>query len=115
MKRSKIIPLKTDQLIDNHTINKISEGLDSLDRLPVETPSQKWFEQFVIEQQRLAKEKWRKELLLFSLIAIFILSVVIFSLYQMPIIFIVLQGIGIATIIIYSMIYIKKQVKPDER
>jgi hypothetical protein len=115
MKRSKVIPLKTDQLNDQKTINQISKGLDSLERLPIETPSQNWFEQFVLEQQRLAKEKWRKELILFSLIAIFVLSVIIFSLYQMPIIFIVLQGIGIATIIIYSMIHIKKQVKPDER
>ncbi|MFD2443055.1 YxlC family protein [Bacillus sp. CGMCC 1.16607] len=114
MKKSKIIPLKTEQLIDHKTIKKISEGLDSFDCMPIETPSQNWFEHFVIEQQKKAKEKWRKELFLFALVAIFILSGIIFSLYRMPIIFIILQGLGICSAILFSMVYSLKQVKNHE-
>jgi hypothetical protein len=114
MKKSKIIPLKTEQLIDHKTMKQISEGLDSLDGLSFETPSQKWFEHFVLEQKRKAKEKWRKELLLYSFVVICILSGMVLSLYRMPIIFIILQGIGITMAVIYSMIHSLKQVNNNE-
>lgn len=110
MKKSKIIPLKTDQLIDHKTMNLISEGLNSLEHLPITTPSQSWFEHFVLEQQRQAKEKWRKELTLFLIVSILILSGIVFSLYRMPIIFIALQGFGIISIVFYSMVHFVKQV-----
>jgi hypothetical protein len=114
MKKSKIIPMNIDQLNDLKTMNKITEGLDTLDTIHIETPSQNWFEHFVLEQQRLAKEKWRKELFLFVILAIFILSGIVFSLYRMPIIFIILQGVGISIILIYSSMHIIKQVKMNE-
>lgn len=115
MKKSKIIPLKTDQFNDHKTMKQITEGLDSLDGMLIETPSQKWFEHFVLEQKRKAKEKWRKELFLYSIVAIFILSVIVVTLYRTPIIFIILQGIGISLAVIYSMIHVIKQVNSNER
>ncbi|WP_442599032.1 DUF5345 family protein [Neobacillus sp. D3-1R] len=115
MKKSKVIPLKIDQQIEiDETLKQISHGLDSLNSLPFETPSQKWIENLVLEQKQKAKEKWKKEILLFSLIAVFILSGIIISLYQMPIIFIILQGIGISFVVIYSMMNFVKKVRGYE-
>lgn len=117
MKKSKIIPLQTEpeQLIDHQTVEKITEGLDSLEGIAIETPSQIWFEQFILEQKRREKEKWRKELFLYTVVVIFILSGILFSLYRMPIIFIILQGLGISLAFIFSMIANSKQVKHYEQ
>ncbi len=116
MKKSKIIPLPTEQQLNNQeTIDSISKGLNSLESLSFNTPSQMWFESFVLEKQRLAKEKWRKELFLFGLIAIVILSGIVFSLYRIPLVFIILQVIGIATILTYSAVNVLKKVKNNEQ
>lgn len=115
MKKSKIIPLKIDQQIElDQTLTKLSDGLDSLDSLPIKTPSQKWIENFVLEQKQKAKEKWRKEIFIFSLIALLILTGISFSLYEMPIIFFIIQGLVISFIVIYGMIHFVKQVKSYE-
>jgi hypothetical protein len=110
MKKSKIIPLKTDQLIDNKTVKKITEGLDHLNDIPVHIPNQIWFEQFVLEQQRKAKIKWHREVFLFCILALIILSGVTFSLYRNPIIFMALQGVVILSILLYVVIYSFKKV-----
>jgi hypothetical protein len=110
MKKTKIIPLKTDQLIDTKTVKKINEGLDHLNEIPVQIPNQLWFEQFVIEQQMKARSKWRKEVSLFFLLALTILSGIIYSLYSNPIIFIALQGLAIISIALYFIILSVKKV-----
>jgi Flp pilus assembly protein TadB len=114
MKNSKIIPLKTDQPNDQETVHKITEGLELLEQLKVEIPNQKWFEQMVLEQQKRAREKWHKEILLFSLIALCMISGIVYSLYRIPIIFILLQFLGIAVIVVYFMQSLIKRVKTHE-
>jgi Flp pilus assembly protein TadB len=114
MKNSKIIPLKTDQPNDQETVHKIAEGLELLDKLKIDIPNQNWFEHMVLEQQKRAKEKWQKELFLFSLIALCIISGIVYSLYRIPIIFILLQFLGIAVIFVYFMHSLMKRVKTHE-
>lgn len=114
MKKSKIIPLRTDQQNDQEAVDKIAEGLDLLDKLKIDVPNQNWFEHMVLEQQKRAKEKWHKELFLFSLIALCIISGIVYSLYRIPIIFILLQFLGIAVLIVYFMHSLFKRVKSHE-
>ncbi|WP_064091771.1 YxlC family protein [Rossellomorea aquimaris] len=75
------------------------------------TPSDQWFEHFVVEQQERVKVKLRKELIAFLAVACFTLLIFAVTLFQLPSLFLLLQiGVFIGASIFSSFTYIK-QVK----
>ena len=102
-----------DELMDKElleTIRQINGGLEKLDSIDHYLPSDQWFEQMVVDNQEKVKKNLRKELGLFILSALFILSTVIFTLMEIPQLFLLLQGAAVAVTILYSYKGVHKQV-----
>ena len=75
-------------------IEELFKGLDSIDKTyQVESSNIEVFTQMVESEQALLKKKFRRDLLVYSLIALFILSAVFFSLLEAPGLFIKVQAI----------------------
>ncbi|MDQ0198082.1 YxlC family protein [Neobacillus ginsengisoli] len=112
MKKQKVIILDNEQLNkrDLNAIHKLQEGLNKVDQFPVYTPELQRFEQMVLREQQNTRKKLIKDLVLFLLIAFFILSGIILSLYQMPVVFILLQIFSIVFLAMYTGVRIIKKV-----
>lgn len=73
---------------------RIQEGLDAIDRwLPSEKPDQAWFLSFVIEQKKQARKKLLRELTVFWMCACIVVFILLMTLMQAPMYFLVLQCI----------------------
>ncbi|WP_226644863.1 YxlC family protein [Mesobacillus subterraneus] len=92
------------------TISAINNGLDKLDSMDTYIPDDKWFEQMVQNQQEIQKKKYRRELALFILSAMLILSGVIFTLLELPTLFYMLQAVTLVITVVYSYKGVQKQV-----
>ncbi|MBS8262916.1 hypothetical protein DYI25_00535 [Mesobacillus boroniphilus] len=92
------------------TISAINNGLDKLDSMDTYVPDDKWFEQMVLNQQEVQKKKYRRELAWFILSAMLILSGVIFTMLELPMLFFMLQAATVAITAIYSYKGVQKQV-----
>jgi len=90
---------------------KLDEAMEHLNSLPPATPNQQWFEQLVLDEQEALRKRYRRELTLFILSALFILSVVLFVMRELPQIFLVLQGAVSVFAFLYSYKETKKQVE----
>lgn len=102
-----------DDLLDkefNETISQLNKDLNKLDSMDTYIPGEQWFEQMVLSQQEQIKKKYRRELLWFIISALFILSGVIFTLMEIPQLFLILQLVAVAVTVIYSYKGIQKQV-----
>ncbi|MBO0961306.1 YxlC family protein [Neobacillus sp. MM2021_6] len=111
MKKQKVIKLNSEQQNkqDIDTIAELQGGLQKVDQFPVYTPNLQWFEQFVIQEQQNKKKRFIRDLSIFSIIALIILSGIIISLYQMPVIFISVQIITIVFIVVYTSVQLVKK------
>ncbi|MCM3125344.1 YxlC family protein [Mesobacillus sp. AQ2] len=98
MKNQKGILSNDDQMDKEliETISAIHNGLDKLDSMDTFTPDEKWFEQMVLNQQKVQKKKFLKELTWFILCAGLILTMVIFTMLEVPILFYMLQAVTVA-------------------
>mgnify|MGYP005754872479 FL=1 len=92
------------------TISAINNGLDKLDSMDNFVPDDKWFEEMVLNQQRVQKKKYRRELAWFILSAMLILSGVIFTMLELPMLFFMMQAATLAITAIYSFKGVQKQV-----
>lgn len=112
MKNQKGISSKHEQMDKEFfdTISSINNGLDKLDSLDTYTPDEKWFEEMVLNQQLVQKKKYRRELAWFILSAMLILSGVIFTMLELPMLFLMLQAATLAITAIYSFKGVQKQV-----
>jgi hypothetical protein len=113
MKDRTVVPIEKNQQNEEYkdSIEFIIKGLDSIDKgIKVETPNIEWFEQMVLEQKEVARKKFVKEVSIFLLLAIIIVSVVLFTLYQVPLIFFALQGLVTIYVLVYSTKESFKQV-----
>lgn len=109
--RNRISP--NDDRLDNEffeTISQLNEGLEKLDSLDTYSPGEPWFEKMVLSQQEQIQKKHRRELGWFILSAMLILSAVIFTLVEVPQLFIILQVAAVAVTVIYSYKGAQKQV-----
>lgn len=106
MSKKKVVPLGNEGQNEeeiNETLQFIQSGLGSLDEgLEIDTPSIQWFENMVAAQKEAARKKLRKEVSIFVCIALIIVSIVLFTLYQLPVMFFALQGIATIFMIAYS-------------
>lgn len=95
---------------DLSVIQEFNQGLEVLDNFPVYTPSLQWFEQMVLEEQQKVKRKLMKDLSIFMIVAVLILSGIILSLYHMPFLFMSLQIVTTIFIAVYSGVRVVKKV-----
>jgi Family of unknown function (DUF5345) len=112
VKKQKVIRLGLEQQnkLDLNVIQDLQEGFNKIDQFPVYSPDLQWFEQMVMAEKMDLRKKLIKELSLFILLALLILSVITVSLYQMPVIFIVLQIITTIFIALYTGLRVIKKV-----
>nr|WP_263328445.1 YxlC family protein [Neobacillus sp. Marseille-Q6967] len=96
---------------DMRAVQELQEGLDKIERFPVFTPDLQWFENIVVTEKEKSRKKLIKELSLFIMIAFIILSIIIVSLYQMPVIFLILQIFSTVFIVFYTGAGLKKKVE----
>ncbi len=78
------------------TAKQVSDGLEKIEQWhSVPTPNLQWFQQQVeLEKKRVRKKQW-KELLVFIIVSVFILSVGMAVVYREPIVFLYVQLIGL--------------------
>ncbi|MFJ7728004.1 YxlC family protein [Neobacillus sp. NPDC097160] len=111
MKKQKVIILDNEQQNkqDFDTIHELQEGLQRIDQFPVYSPNLQWFEQMVIQEQQTKRKKLFRDLSVFFMIALIILSGMIITLYQMPVIFILVQIITTLFIVVYTSVRLIKK------
>ncbi|MFP7295679.1 YxlC family protein [Neobacillus niacini] len=116
MKKQKVVILDNEQQNkhDLDAIHKLQDGLSKVDQFPVYTPDLQWFETMVINEKENSKRKLMKELSLFLTIALVILSGIIVSFYQMPVVFLFIQTITSVFIVFYTITGFRKKVKVNE-
>ncbi|MCA1059656.1 YxlC family protein [Rossellomorea aquimaris] len=90
----------------------LDEGFRSIDDgIDQSTPSEQWFERFAKDQQEQLKKRFRRDLSVFILLACFILAMFFLTLFQMPVLFLLLQGAAFVGASIYTGITYVKKVK----
>lgn len=93
-------------------IKEIEQSLDSIEHnTPIYTPDLNWFENMVLEEKHKLRKKLIFDVTAFTVVALFILSIVLFSLYRIPIIFFAIQGCLTMFMIAYFSIQYVKRVK----
>lgn len=115
MKDQKIIILGNEQQnkTDLDAIHALQEGLNIIDEFPVYTPELQWFEQMVLVEKHKNRKKLLRDLFVFLLVALLIISGIIVSLYHMPAVFIFLQIITTVFIALYTSVRFVKKVKNE--
>ena len=94
------------------TIKEIENGLESIEQHAlVYTPDVDWFENMVVEQKQQLRKRLIFDVFIFSIIALLVLSVVLFTLYNVPVVFFAIQGLVAVFIIGYFSLHLFKQVK----
>jgi hypothetical protein len=96
---------------DEKTVLEITNSLKKIDQLPLFTPDLEWFEVMAFESKAIIKKRFRKDLTIFLLIAAIIITGVIVTLFQMPIIFFVIQIMVIVFVAVYSGTLATKKVE----
>ncbi|WP_453990687.1 YxlC family protein [Bacillus nitroreducens] len=113
MKKSKLILLNAEQRNeeDSETIQEINDAFTKIDQhYSVFTPDLQVFEQMVAVEQQKQKKKFRRDLIAFILIALFIMTSLITAVFQIPIVFIIIQGIATISFPLYSFYRYRKRV-----
>jgi hypothetical protein len=116
VKKQKVVILDNEQQ-NNHdldAIHKLQDGLNKVDQFPVYTPDLQWFENMVVTEKENNRKKLIKELSIFLIIALLILSGIIVSFYQMPAVFLFIQIITPVFILFYSVNGFRRKVKMNE-
>lgn len=116
MKKQKVVILDNEQQNkhDLDAIHKLQEGLSKVDQFPAYTPELQWFERMVQTEKQNSRKKLMKELSMFIMIALIILSGIIVSFYQMPVVFILIQIISSVFLVLYTITRFSKKVNINE-
>lgn len=117
MRKGKVVPFESEELKrqTDETIHKLQQGMEKMDCFSIDSPELSWFEQMVVNEQQKMKGQLIKDLGIFFVISLFIISGIIVSLNHMPEIFIILQVAATAFIIFYTSVLTFKRVKMNER
>jgi hypothetical protein len=112
VKKQKVIILGNEQLDkqDSAAIHELQEGLHHLDHFPVYSPDLSWFEQRVAAEKQQIRKKLIRDLSIFLIIALIIITGIIVSLFQMPVLFIFLQLVTTIFIVLYTSVSLLKKV-----
>jgi hypothetical protein len=96
---------------DRETVARLKQGLIKIDNFPIETPDQQWFEKLVLTEQQNIKRKFVRDLSIFLILAIFILSGIMISLFERPELFAILQIAVTFFLIVYTCGQFARKVK----
>lgn len=113
MKKNKLVLLKNEQQHeeDSEMIQEINEALSKIDHhYSVFTPDLQVFEQMAAAEQQKQKKKFRRDLTAFILIALFIMTGLVTAFFQLPFVFIIIQGIATISFPVYSFYRYRKRV-----
>lgn len=113
MANRKVLQLEQDHQDEKllAAVKEIEDGLETLEEtIPVYTPDLQFFENLVAEQKQAMKRKLIRELAIFTVAALLIVTSVLFMLYQVPSVFFILQGVVTIFIMAYSTVSFVKQV-----
>ncbi|MDR4887243.1 YxlC family protein [Fredinandcohnia sp. QZ13] len=113
MKKNKLVLLKNEPQHeeDVETIQEINEALTKIDQqYSVFTPDLQVFEQLVAAEQQKQKKKFRRDLIAFILIALFMTTALITAFFQLPLAYILIQGIATISFPVYSFYRYRKRV-----
>jgi Mg2+/citrate symporter len=113
MKKNKLVLLNNKQQHeeDKETIQDINEALTKIDHhYSVFTPDLQVFEQMVANTQKKQKKKFRRDLTAFILVALFLMTCLISAFFQLPLVFIIIQGIATISLPVYSFFRYRKRV-----
>ncbi|WHY62960.1 YxlC family protein [Cytobacillus firmus] len=113
MVNRKVLQLEQDHQDEQllAAVKEIEDGWESLEEnVPVYTPDLQFFENLVAEQKQEMKRKLIRELAIFTVAALLIVTSVLFMLYQVPSVFFILQGVVTVFIMAYSTVSFVKQV-----
>ncbi|MBY0123109.1 YxlC family protein [Bacillus sp. S/N-304-OC-R1] len=104
-----------DQELDEEflfTMKEIQRGLDTVDQgINMNSPNIEWFENLVEEEKQKLKKKLIFDVSLFAIVALLILSGILFALYSVPMVFVAVQGLAIIFIIAHVSVQHFKKVK----
>ncbi|NMH69610.1 YxlC family protein [Bacillus sp. RO3] len=104
--------MNTHQEHDKDMKKLLDEGFRSIDGdIDDSTPSLQWFNQFVQDQQEQLKERFKRDFILFLMAACGILAVFSLTLFQMPILFLLLQVAIFVGATVYTVFIHTKKVK----
>ncbi|MBS4188743.1 YxlC family protein [Bacillus sp. FJAT-49705] len=107
--------LRDNEQIDEglfEVIKEIELGLESVEKSDlVYTPNIEWFENLVVEEKKNIRKKLIFDVTLFTLVAMLVLSTILFALYSIPVVFFTIQGLVTIFIAVYFTIQHVKQVK----
>lgn len=113
MTNRKVMPLEKEKQHEGYeaAVKEIEKGLDSLEKnVPVNSPELQFFEGLIADQRQLLKKKLLKDLGIFAVVALLVLSIVLFTLYKAPVFFFILQMLVTVFIVAYIAARIRKQV-----
>lgn len=106
--QKKVLQIGRDEFSDTvEIINKELERINTIDI--IETPDDKWFEQFVAAEMKKQENQFRRDVILFLLVAAAILSAIIFTLLEWPVLFLVLQGAAVIVTFFYTGKWLRKR------
>ncbi|MCA1056517.1 YxlC family protein [Rossellomorea aquimaris] len=90
----------------------LKAGLEPLEEeMEIDVPSQEWFEQFVLQEQKNIKEGLKRDIILFGLIAGCLLLILSLTLVKSPATFLLLQVAVFIGAVIFSSFTFYKQVR----
>ncbi|MEK3855647.1 YxlC family protein [Cytobacillus sp. FSL H8-0458] len=113
MANRKVLQLEQDHQDEQllAAVKEIEDVLETLEEnVQVHTPDLQFFENLVADQKQAMKRKLIRELAIFFVAALLIVTSVLFMLYQVPSVFFILQGIVTVFIMAYSSVSFVKQV-----
>ncbi|WP_077617105.1 YxlC family protein [Bacillus sinesaloumensis] len=113
MKKNKLVLLNNEQQHedDPETVQEVKEALTKIDNhYSVFTPDLQVFEQMVAAEQQKQKKKFRRDLTAFILIALLIMTGLVTAFFQLPLAFIIIQGIVTIGLPLYSYFGNRKKV-----
>ncbi len=91
-------------------VSSINESLTKLEQsFSFTTPDLQWFEQKIAQQKEQIRKKWRRDLMLFSTVAVVILMVMFMTLFEKPILFFSLQAITVFFLIGYTFYQFRRK------
>jgi len=102
---------KRNQEDDEWLVSELKESLEQFDQsLDVSTPDLRWFEHMVRDKQEIIKEKRRRDLILFWCVSFIILILFFLLLFQLPIMFGIIQLCVFSFLLSYPLLFRKKEL-----
>ena len=93
-------------------LKEMDKGLETIDQaVNIHTPNIEWFQNLVVEEKQELKKKLIFDISLFAILAILILSVILFALYSVPKVFFMIQGLAVISVVTFVSVQYAKQVR----